>query len=438
MYEIIPAMEENTQKKIPLLPIVGTVVAIVLMLSAFTTGVFVGSNKDITKNMPAFAANLLPATQPEGLELEPLWRTWNVINEKFVSSKVASSTASSTDSTIKGPTDEEKVWGMIQGLAASLDDPYTVFMPPSEAEIFQDDISGSFEGVGMEIAIRNRILTVVAPLKDTPAYRAGLKSGDLITKIDETDTKNMSVNDAVKLIRGPRGSTVRLTVIREGELDLLKIDVIRDTINIPTIETYKRSDGIFVIELMSFTAVSPDLFRKAIKEFTEAKTDKLIVDLRGNPGGYLQAAVDMASWFLPSGGIVVTEDYGDNQEKTVHRSNGYNIFNEHLKLVILVNKGSASASEILAGALRDHDKATLVGTNTFGKGSVQELVDITDDTSLKITVARWILPDGGHIGGGGIEPEVLVELTDEQKEKLLEDEDYDPIMERGVEYLLNN
>ncbi len=423
------------KKKMSLMPVIGAVAIVVVVIAAFGTGVFVGGNKALAERMPAFAANLIPVEQPEGVDFEPVWRAWQVINDKFVSTKVATSSATSTaESEI---TDQEKVWGMIQGLAGSLGDPYTVFMPPSEAEIFQDDISGSFEGVGMEIAIRDRILTVVAPLKDTPAYRAGLKSGDKIVKIDDTDTKNMSINTAVKLIRGPRGTDVMFTIVREGESELLKISVTRDTIKIPTIETYRRDDGVFVIELMSFTAVSPDLFRKALKEFTEANTDKLILDLRGNPGGYLQAAVDMASWFLPSGSVVVTEDYGDKQDKLVHRSNGGNIFNnDKLKFVILVNRGSASASEILAGALRDYGVATLVGTNTFGKGSVQELVSITSDTSLKVTVARWILPDGDNIGGEGIEPEILVELTDKQKEKLKEDKDYDPIMERAVEFLL--
>lgn len=406
-----------------------------LVVVAFGFGIFVGGSKVFAKHVPAFASNLIPAEQPQNVDFEPVWRAWQVINDKFVSSKVASSTASTTPEQLPA-TDQDKVWGMIQGLAGSLGDPYTVFMPPSEAEIFQDDISGSFEGVGMEIAIRNRILTIVAPLKDTPAYNAGLKSGDLIIRIDDTDTKNMSINTAVKLIRGPRGTEVNFKIIREGETEPLKIAVTRDTINIPTIKTYKRKDGIFVIELMSFTAVSPDLFRKALKEFTESGTNKLILDLRGNPGGYLQAAVDMASWFLPSGSVVVTEDYGDKQDKLVHRSNGQNIFNDNLEFVILVDRGSASASEILAGAMRDYDKATLIGTNTFGKGSVQELVNITSDTSLKITVARWVLPKGDHIGRNGIEPEVLVELTDKQKEKLKNDKDYDPIMERAVKYLL--
>ncbi len=425
-------MKETKSKKSQLQAI-SIVVTAILLVVAFVGGVLVGGNKALAKHMPAFAANLIPAEQPQDVDFEPVWRAWQVINNKFVYTKTASSTSATTHAT--STTDQEKVWGMIQGLAGALGDPYTVFMPPSEAEMFQDDISGSFEGVGMEIAIRNRILTIVAPLKDTPAYNAGLQSGDLILKINNTDTKNMSINTAVKLIRGPRGTKVNFEIVREGEADTLQISVTRATINIPTIETSMQGKDIFVIELMSFTAVSPDLFRQALKEFTESGASKLILDLRGNPGGYLQAAVDMASWFLPSGSVVVTEDYGDKQDNLTHRSNGQDIFNNDLEFVILVNKGSASASEILAGALRDYNVAKLIGTNTFGKGSVQELVDITSDTSLKVTVARWILPNGDNIGGEGIEPEILVELTDEQKDKLKKNRDYDPIMERAVDYL---
>ncbi len=423
----------KNEKKMPLLPVIAPVAVLILMLVTFTAGIFVGNNKNITNSAPAFAAGFLPATMPEDVNFSPLWRAWEIMDDKFVSSKTASSSATSTDMEI---TDEEKVWGMIQGLASSLDDPYTVFMPPSESEMFQDDISGSFEGVGMEIAVRNSVLTVVAPLKDTPAYHAGLQSADIITKIDDVNTENMTIDTAVKLIRGPKGTPVNLSIVREGEPKILDIEVIRDKIDIPTINAYKRPDGIFVIEFMSFTAVSPKLFRTALGVFAESNTDKLILDLRGNPGGYLNAAVDMASWFLPPGSVIVTEDYGEKQKDVVHRSSGHKLLNEDIKLVILVNRGSASASEILAGALRDYDKATLVGTNTFGKGSVQELIDITSNTSLKLTVARWILPGGEHIGETGIEPDILVELTDEQRKKLLEDEEYDPIMKKGVEYLL--
>ena len=404
----------------------------IVIIVIFFTGVFVGGSNALASKAPAFAASIIPVSQPNDIDFSPVWKSWELINEKFVPSKQSTTTPQSA-------TDDEKVWGMIQGLAASLKDPYTVFMPPSEAEMFQDDISGSFEGVGMEIAVRDRVLTVVSPLKDTPAWDAGLKPGDKIIKINGISTKGFSINRSVKMIRGPKGTVVTFTVLREGESEELIIKVTRDKIDIPTIKTTLRDDNIFVIELFSFTSKSPQLFKSALQEFSESGTNKLILDLRGNPGGYLQAAVDMASWFLPSGKVVVTEDYGDRHKAEVHRSKGYNVFNKNLEMLVLVDRGSASASEILAGALRDHGVATLVGTKTFGKGSVQELIDITKDTSLKITVARWLLPDGENITGDGLEPEIKVDIDEikewyeKEKDKKVEDR-RDLILEKAVEY----
>jgi len=199
---------------------------------------------------------------------------------------------------------------------------------------------------------------------------------------------------------------------------------------VPIIVTTKRSDGIFVIQLSQFTANAPELFRKALREFVEADSPKLILDLRGNPGGYLEGAVDIGSWFLPTGAIVVSEDYAGHAENIVHRSYGYNVFNKNLQMIILVDKGSASASEILAGALRAHGIAQLVGAHTFGKGSVQELVQITPETSLKITVARWMGPDGVPIPLDGIAPDHVVEIAEKDRESRK-----DPQMAKAVELL---
>ena len=341
---------------------------------------------------------------PEDVNLAPLWRAWKVLDEKFV--------PASTTETI---TNEKKLYGLIGGLAGSLGDPYTVFFPPEEAKIFQADISGSFEGVGMEIGIRDDTLTVVTPLQGSPALRAGLRAGDKILRINDVSTGGMAVDKAVKLIRGPRGTTVRFTVARAGAAAPLIIPVVRDIIEIPTIETSTR-DGVFVISLYNFSAVSANLFRGALRDFALAGTPKLVLDLRGNPGGYLEAAVDMASWFLPAGKVVVTEEQGKNGEPRAHRSRGYDVFSDELQMVVLVNGGSASASEILAGALREHGVATLVGEKTFGKGSVQELVNITDDSSLKVTIARWVTPKGHSISEQGLEPDIVVKRGESEKE----------------------
>jgi len=311
--------------------------------------------------------------------------------------------------------------------------------------MFKSDISGNFEGVGMEIGIKDNILTVVAPLKDSPAERSGLHAGDKIIMIDDTNTADMPTDKAVKLIRGPKGSKVKITVIREGSTQPLEKTIIRDIIDIPTIQTEVknsdgttsvdkvsglRSDGVFIIRLFSFTAQSPDLFRSALRQFIESGSNKLIIDLRGNPGGYLDAAWDMASWFLPVGKVIVTEDFGGKKPDIVYRSKGYDVFSKNLKLVVLVDAGSASASEILAGALREHGIATLIGTKTFGKGSVQELIEITGNTSLKVTVARWLTPEGHNLSNEGLSPDIEVKIT--QKEI---DDKKDLAMDKAVEFL---
>ncbi|TSD02840.1 MAG: Carboxy-terminal-processing protease [Parcubacteria group bacterium Athens0714_16] len=358
----------------------------------------------------------------ENIDLSDFWAVWSTLNGKFVSS------------TTTKITNKEKVWGAIEGLTGSFGDPYTVFFPPKEAEVFQTSIDGNFSGVGMEIGIKDEQLTVVTPLKGTPAEKAGMLSGDKIIAINGKNTAGLAVDEAVQLIRGERGTKVKLTVTRKDVSKSFDVEIVRDTITIPTIDTKLRDDGVFVISLYNFSAVSPNLFKNALKEFVDSKSNKLILDLRGNAGGYLGAAVDMASWFLPEGKVVVTEDFGEKnkEENNIHRSKGYNIFNENLKFVILVNEGSASASEILAGALREQGVAKLVGTNTFGKGSVQELVNIGNDkASLKVTVAHWLTPNGKSISSGGLTPDYKVENTLKDKENKI-----DRQMNKAVEVLL--
>jgi len=351
-------------------------------------------------------------------DLEPFWKVWNLIDQKYPDAEKIG--------------DQERVWGAVKGLAGSLDDPYTSFFPPEEAKDFEDSLNGEFEGVGMEIGIKDKIITVIAPLKDTPAYKAGIKAGDKILKIDENITDSMSVEKAVSLIRGPKDTTVNLTIFRETDKKPREISITRDRIVIPTLDTKLRSDGIFVISLYNFSGNSSVLFQSALEEFIKSGSDKLILDLRGNPGGYLDTAINMASWFLPSGKIVVTEDYGTLGKEKVHRSSGYDIFTDQLKMVVLVDGGSASASEILAGALSEHGVAKLVGEQTFGKGSVQELIDVTDDTALKITIAQWLTPNGISISKEGLKPDYEVEITEKDLET-----DRDPQMEKAMEIIKN-
>lgn len=393
----------------------------------FLGGFALGGNARVQAALPAAVAQAIGAEQPpSGVDFSAVWKAWRVMDEKFVPASVHKN-ASSTEPEIVGTPEERRVYGMISGLASSLGDPYTFFLPPVEQKQFQEDLSGEFSGVGMEIAVKNEILTVVAPLKGTPAEKAGIKPGDLVLEIDGQSTKGLDISTAVNRIRGPKGTIVKIMMLREGWEGPREISVTRDVINMPIVDTETKGD-VFVVALHNFTANSPQLFREALREFVDSGKTKLIIDLRGNPGGYLEAAVDMASWFLPNGRIVVTEDYAGHEKNIDHRSRGYNVFNENLRLVILVDKGSASASEILAGALRAHGVAKLVGTNTFGKGSVQELVPITEDTGLKITVARWLLPDGTQIPIDGIVPDVMSTTTDEAV-KAGKDEQMDKALE---------
>lgn len=360
--------------------------------------------------------------RPSGVDFAPFWKAWNILNEKYIP---ASTTAKKVE-------DQEKVYGAIKGLASSLNDPYTVFFPPVENKLFEADIRGNFEGVGMEVLAQNGAIVIIAPLKGSPAEKSGLKSGDRVIRINDKDTSRMTTEDAVQIIRGQAGTPVKLSIVRQGVKEPFDVSIVRQVINIPTINVTRMDGGIFKIDLYNFSANSPNLFRGALREFILSGDDKLILDLRGNPGGYLEAAIDMASWFLPPSKVVVTEDFAGSKEGKVYRSKGYDVFNDNLKMVILVDNGSASASEILAGALQENGVAKVIGDKTFGKGSVQELVPITGDTSLKVTVARWLTPNGKSISETGIQPDILV-----KRAALDQAGDKDPQLEKAIELLIH-
>lgn len=376
--------------------------------------------------------------QPAAVDFSALWQAWRIIDERYLdtTATTSSTTATSTPLTSVSTSDEEKVWGMISGLVGALNDPYSEFLPPEENRLFEEDIRGTFGGIGVEIGVREGKVTIIAPLEDSPAQRAGLRAGDQIIAVGAQAIGQLSTGEAVNLIRGKIGTAVTLTIFREG-VGTRDYKIIRDEIMVPTLETKQLPQNIFLIRLFNFGATSSHLFREALREFVLSRSDRLIIDLRGNPGGYLDSAVDMASWFLPAGSVVAIEDHGDGVADKTYRSRGYNIFSSRLKLVILVDRGSASASEILAGALVEHGRAKLVGEQTFGKGSVQELIPLSGDSSLKITVARWLTPDGFSISNNGLRPDVIVELP---KREAGEEEDLDKpdlILEQGIKTVLS-
>lgn len=368
---------------------VGIFIAIII---SFGTGFYFGNGELSFRHTQA----------SEQVDMSTFWRTWNILNEKFVS-------ASST----KSVSDQDKLYGAISGMVESLGDPYTVFLTPQEKTKFDESIEGTFDGVGMEVGIRDDVLTVVSPLKNSPAEKAGIGKGDIIVSIDGKDSLNMKVEEAVSLIRGPRGTIVTIKLLKKDAKDPVEIKVTRDKIIVPTLETEIIGD-VFVIKLYSFGANARVEFKDAMLQFAKSKKTRLILDMRGNPGGYLDAAVDISSWFLPSGKPVVTEDFGGKEEQKVFRSKGYQLIDlAKLKMIVLIDEGSASASEIVAGALSEHNVAQLVGTKSFGKGSVQELIDITKDTALKVTIARWLTPNGNSISAGGLTPNVEVKFDAE-------------------------
>jgi len=397
----------------------GVLFALVLSLG-FAGGLTVGAagGSRVLSNLPLIGDGL-NATPDPTLDFTEFWKVYNTLNAKFVPSN-ASTTL---------PTHEEKIWGAIQGLTESFGDPYTVFLPPEEAKMFQEEISGSFSGVGMEIGLnQDGVLTVIAPLKNTPAERAGIMAGDLILSIDGKSTEGMTTDAAVKLIRGPKGSSVSLTLLSGGKS--IETSVVRDTIQVPTLDTsFNDETGIYTIALYEFTGTSVSLFNDALADFRTSGAKKLIIDLRGNPGGYLDAAVKISSFFLPRGEVVVTEDYKGKEQNIIHRSSGRGGVPEGTQIVILINQGSASASEIVAGALKDHGKATLIGTRSFGKGSVQELISVGQG-ALKVTVARWLTPSGKSISDGGLAPDINIERAPEDIAA-----GRDPQMDRAVEFL---
>lgn len=395
--------------------IIYAVAVIALLIGIFSGGAFFGySQRPAVEKITELFNKETP--KPANVDFSPFWTAWNEINSKYVSRD--------------NLDDQKRVWGAIQGMVESLGDPYTTFFPPEETKIFKENISGDFEGVGMEIAVKKGILTVVSPLKGTPADKAGIKAGDKILKIGDKITTDMTADQAVQLIRGPRGTDVKLTIFRDDQDKPIEISITRDVIKIPVLDTETKPGGIFVIKLYNFSGNSASAFRNALREFITSGNNKLILDLRNNPGGYLELAVENTSWFLPAGKVVVREKFANGDEE-LYRSKGYDIF-EKLPMVILVNEGSASASEIMAGALQEHGIAKLVGEKTFGKGSVQELVQITSDTSLKITIAKWLTPNGRSISDEGLMPDVEVKLTEEDFEA-----SKDPQMDKAIEIISN-
>jgi carboxyl-terminal processing protease len=351
-----------------------------------------------------------------GETFDLFWEAWEIIQEDFYGEL---------------PTEQEMTYAAIRGATNVLDDPYTAFVEPAAAEHRRQTDGGSYEGIGALVTMEDGRLVIVEPFEGQPADIAGIRAGDIVLQVDDTPIENMSLYEAIALILGPAGTEVRLTILREGD-EPFEVVVTRAEIDIPLVESEMRPDGIAYVSLFQFNSEATAKLAEAIEELLAQNPEGLILDLRGNPGGFLHEAMLTSGLFLPNDKLVMIERTKDGElQLTPEEFGSGDPIAPDIPMVVLVNGGSASASEIVAGALQDYERAVLLGEQTFGKGSVQLLHELSDGSELRVTKARWFTPNNRAIHGEGLEPDIIVELTQEDEEAEL-----DPQLDRAVEYLL--
>jgi len=406
--------------------IILAIVVLLLMASSFYGGIFLSKKTDIDNSLlnenTVFLGNILNLYQEQkradleaDVDFNLFWSVWDTLKARYVDAAQLK--------------DKELFYGAVRGMVAAVGDPYTVFMNPIITKEFNDDLKGTFEGIGAEIGIKNDVLTIIAPLTDMPAQKAGLRPGDKILKINGEDTAGILIDEAVTKIRGEKGTQVTLNIWREGFDETKDFTITRGTIIVKSVKWDMNDDNIMVITISHFNSDTEALFERAVQDTLKRNPQGIILDLRNDPGGFLDTAIEVASEWIEDG-VIVSEQKSDGS-KNDYLARGRARLGDY-KTVVLVNKGSASASEIVAGALKDNGKAGIVGEQTFGKGSVQELVPLENGSSLKVTIAKWLTPNGVNISQEGIAPDESIEFTTE---------DYnagkDPQMEKAVE-ILNN
>lgn len=366
--------------------------------------------------MAAFSS-LIGTTDGSRANLDVFWDVWDLLEDDYIDDHALDK--------------QQMVYGAIRGMVAALDDPYTVYMTPDETVEFTQSLDGRLEGIGAELTVRDQALVVVTPLKGSPAESAGLLPGDVIYKIDGNLTGDMTLFDAIMNIRGERGTKVVLNIFREGQEEPFDVGIIRDTVNIDSVFLEEPAEGIFWMSVYQFNDNTTPEFEEKMNEILVREPKGLIIDLRNNGGGYLEIAVDILSEFLEGDVEAVTiKRRESSQDETLFVSGSPRLPN--IPLVVLINDGSASASEIVAGAVQDHERGIVMGETSFGKGSVQEVAQLNDGSSIRLTIARWFTPNGTNIDDVGITPDVEVAMTEEDYAA-----DRDPQLEAAVEYLQN-
>ncbi len=409
--------------------------ALALVGISLTTGIFIGragtsrAETNVTGDRSVRGIGSLPDSEllSSDIDFKQFWELWQLLQLRYY----------------KDTTDQEMFYGAMQGLAKSLGDPYTDFFEPVTAKEFSDSLKGEFQGIGAEIGIREDQLQIIAPLPDTPASRAGLRAGDYILQVNGTSTVDMTVEQAVMLIRGERGTTVTLNIGRINktevtddktgetkiaeEPEIFDVPIVRDVIQVKSVRTEWPEDNIAKIQITNFNEDTAVEFKQQLNDVIAKNPIGLIIDLRNNPGGFLDRSISIAGEWTGNQ-IVVSEKRKDKIIDEFHGTGSGRL--SGMTTAVLVNEGSASAAEIVAGALQDYGLATLIGMKTFGKGSVQDYTEFDDGSAVKITIAEWLTPKGRSINKKGIEPDIKVDFTLENY-----NENTDPQLDKALEYI---
>jgi carboxyl-terminal processing protease len=363
----------------------------------------------------AALSSLMTNTDESKADLSVFWKVWDMVDELYVNETALDK--------------QQMVYGSIKGMVASLGDPFTVYMTPDETKEFDQSLNGQLEGIGAELTVRDGNLIVVSPLKNSPAEKAGLQPGDIVYKIDGEMTSEMTLFDAITKIRGEKGTTVILTIVRESVKEPFEVPIARETVNVESVSMEDKKDGIYLISINQFNDTTKPEFEAKVKELLLLEPKGIILDLRYNGGGYLDSSVDIVSEFIKGVEDVVTIKRRADTDNETLRTSGLARLGD-VPMVVLINQGSASASEIVAGAIQDHKRGILMGEQSFGKGSVQEVDKLPDGSSLRVTIAKWYTPLDKNIDQVGIKPDIEVKISDEDSAK-----DIDTQLDAAIKYL---